>query len=55
MRQDPQSHGRYFRFWRSVVLAILNVSQCAESVDLQLEDVTVGVERFSTAGKPYGT
>jgi hypothetical protein len=33
--------------------AVLNVCQCAESVDLQLVQILVRVERFRTAGKPH--
>ena len=33
----------------------LDVSESAESVDFQLEDKLIGIERLSTAGKPYGT
>ena len=34
--------------------AVLNGSQCAKPVDLQFEEIFLGVERFGTAGTPNG-
>jgi hypothetical protein len=37
-----------------IALAVLDLGERPETIDLQLEDVIVGVERFASAGKPYG-
>ena len=36
-----------------IALAVLDVGEGAEAVDLQLENLIVGVEGFGAAGKPY--
>src|SRR5262245_63389332 len=38
-----------------VALAVLDVGEGAEAVDLQFENKLVGIERLNAAGKPYGT
>jgi hypothetical protein len=37
-----------------LAFAFRDVGQCPESVDLQFVQIFIRVERFGTAGKPYG-